>query len=61
MTILSLFLSINSSCDQALQLAKARLSEAGLRPVQTFNLNMARLGLHHCSCPIIGRKHVIVR
>ena len=54
MTTLSPFLSINSSCDQVLQMTKTLLSQAGLSAVQTFNLNTARLGVHHCSCPNHG-------
>lgn len=54
MTALSPFLSIDSSCDQALQSTKKKLSQAGLRAVQTFNLNTARLGLQDCSCPNHG-------
>src|SRR6266540_6086053 len=54
MTALSPFLSIDSSCDQALQITKTKLAQAGLRAVQTFNLNTARLGLHNCSCPNHG-------
>ena len=54
MTALSPFLSINSTCEQILPLTKNKLSEAGLRAVQTFNLNTARLGLHNCSCPHHG-------
>ena len=54
MTTLSPFLSIDSPCDQALQMTKTQLSEAGLSAVQTFNLNTARLGLHNCCCPNHG-------
>jgi hypothetical protein len=54
MTTLSPFLSINSACDQALQMAKILLSQANLSTVQTFNLNTARLGVHQCSCPNHG-------
>lgn len=54
MTTLSPFLSIDSSCDQALQMTKTQLLEAGLSAVQTFNLNTARLGLHNCCCPNHG-------
>jgi hypothetical protein len=54
MTTLSPFLSIDSSCDQALQMTKTQLSEAGLSAVQTFSLNTARLGLHNCCCPNHG-------
>lgn len=54
MTILSPFLSIDASCDQALQMTKTQLSEAGLSAMQTFSLNTARLGLHNCCCPNHG-------
>ena len=54
MTTLSPFLSIDSSCDQALQMTKTQLSVAGLSAVQTFNLNTARLGSHNCCCPNHG-------
>jgi hypothetical protein len=54
MTTLSPFLSIDSSCDQALQMTQTHLSGAGLSGVQTFNLNTARLGLHNCCCPNHG-------
>lgn len=54
MAVLSPFLSINFPCDQTLQVTRARLSEAGLSAVQTFNLTTARLGLHNCCCPNHG-------
>jgi hypothetical protein len=54
MTTLSPFLSIDSSCDQALQATKTKLSQVGLSAVQTFNLTTARLGVHNCSCPNHG-------
>jgi hypothetical protein len=54
MTILSPFLSLNGSCDQALQITRDKLSPAGLWTIQTFNLNTARLGLHECTCPNHG-------
>lgn len=54
MTMLSPFLLIDSSCDQALQATRVKLSQAGLSAVPTFNLNTARLGLHDCSCPNHG-------
>ena len=54
MSTLSPFLSIDSPCDQALQITKTKLSQAGLRSVQTFSLNTARLGLHNCCCPNHG-------
>jgi hypothetical protein len=54
MSTISPFLSIDFSCDQALRATKAKLSQAGLSAVQTFNLNTARLGTHDCSCPNHG-------
>ena len=48
------FLSINHSCDDAMQWAKTRLIQAGLRPVQTFDLHTARTGLRECPCPNHG-------
>jgi len=48
------FLSVNHRCDAALQWTKERLLQAGLHPVQTFDLNTARAGLHDCSCPHHG-------
>jgi hypothetical protein len=54
MNTLSPFLSVQYSCDQALQLTKKQLTQAGLRPVQTFDLHAARLGPHNCACPHHG-------
>lgn len=54
MSMPSPFLSINSSCDQALQATRAKLAQRDLSAVQTFNLNTARLGLHDCECPNHG-------
>jgi len=51
---ISPFLSINHSCDKALPWTKKQLSQAGLRPIQTFNLHTARLALHDCPCPNHG-------
>ena len=51
MTTFSPFLSVSSSCDQALSLAQQALGKAGLSSIQTFDLSAARLGLHECSCP----------
>ena len=56
MTTLSPFISIDFSCNQALQIAKTQLSEAGLSTVQTFNLNTARLGMNNCCCPNHGKE-----
>jgi len=54
MNTLSPFLSISSPCDEALKITKRQLSQAGLRPVQTFDLHAARLGLDDCPCPNHG-------
>ena len=51
---ISPFLSINHSCDKALQWTREQLLQAGLRPVQTFDLHTARAGLHDCACPNHG-------
>ena len=51
---ISPFLSVNHSCDETLQWATEQLSQAGLRPVQTFDLHTARLALHDCPCPNHG-------
>jgi len=51
---MSPFLSISHPCDEALQWTNKQLVNAGLRPVQTFDLHTARLGLHDCSCPNHG-------
>jgi hypothetical protein len=48
------FLSVNHNCDEALRWTREKLLQAGLRPVQTFDLNTARGGLHDCSCPNHG-------
>lgn len=45
------FLSFDDSCDEALQWATEQLLQAGLRPVQTFDLHTARFALHDCLCP----------
>ncbi len=54
MTTLSPFLSINSPCAEALQLTMKKLSLAGLRAMQTFDLHTARLTMHNCPCPNHG-------
>ncbi len=51
---LSPFFSIDSSCDEALQWTQKRLSQAGLRAMQTFDLHTARHALHDCPCPNHG-------
>jgi hypothetical protein len=51
---ISPFFSVHQPCDAALMWAKERLSQTGLRPIQTFDLHTARAGLHDCSCPHHG-------
>lgn len=51
---ISPFLSVNHSCDEALQWTKKQLLQAELRPIQTFDLHTARVGLHDCPCPNHG-------
>lgn len=52
--IFSPFVSINQSCDECLPWAMGQVTQAGLRPVQTFDLHAARLALHECPCPHHG-------
>ena len=54
MNIGSPFLSMNFSCEDALQWTKDQLLRVGLRTIQTFDLQAARLGLHDCACPHHG-------
>jgi len=49
------FLSVNHSCDEAWQWTKKLLLRAGLRPIQTFDLHTARVGLQDCPCPNHGK------
>ena len=51
---ISPFLSVNQSCDETLHWTKEQLLQAGLHPVQTFDLHTARLALHDCPCPNHG-------
>ena len=48
------FLTVDVSCETALQMTKRKLSLAGLRALQTFDLHTARAGLHDCPCPNHG-------
>lgn len=52
---ISPFLSVNHPCDEALQWTKKLLLQAGLRPIQTFDLHTARVGLQDCPCPNHGK------
>jgi hypothetical protein len=51
------FLTVDLSCDTALQMAKQKFSLAGLRALQTFDLHAARLALHDCPCPHHGTEN----
>jgi hypothetical protein len=51
---ISPFLSVDYPCDQTLTWTREQLLQAGLRPVQTFDLHAARAASHDCSCPNHG-------
>jgi hypothetical protein len=48
------FLTVDLPCDMALQAAKKKLSQGGLRALQTFDLHTARLTQQDCPCPNHG-------
>lgn len=48
------FLTVDLSCDMALQAAKKKLVQSGLRALQTFDLHTARHIQHDCPCPNHG-------
>lgn len=48
------FLTVDLPCDLALQAAKKKLSQTGLRARQTFDLHTARLTQQECPCPNHG-------
>ncbi len=54
MNMLSPFLTMNCSCDEALQWSSKNLEQHGMRVIQTFDLHTARHGLEDCSCPNHG-------
>jgi hypothetical protein len=51
------FLTIDLPCDMALQTAKKKLSQTGLRALQTFDLHTARLAQQECPCPNHGTEN----
>lgn len=53
MTTLS-FLTVDLPCDMALQAAKKKLTQTGLRALQTFDLHTARHIQQDCPCPNHG-------
>lgn len=48
------FLTVDLPCDMALQAAKKKLSQSGLRALQTFDLHTARHTQPDCPCPHHG-------
>ena len=56
MNALPPILSLNASCDESLSWLKEHLPAAGLRMVQTFDLQAARLTLDDCPCPHHGTR-----
>ena len=54
MSTLLPFLVIENTCTQVLTLVNEKLTEAGFRTVQTFNLQTARLAHLGCKCPHHG-------
>ena len=48
------FLTVDLPCDMALQAAKKKLSQSGLRALQTFDLHAARHAQQDCPCPNHG-------
>lgn len=54
MDSVSPFLSVDGSCDYAVQWLSRCLSTAGLRVLRTFDLQDARLAAGDCACPHHG-------
>lgn len=50
----SSFLTVDQPCDLALQTAKKKLEQSGLRALQTFDLHTARHTQQDCPCPNHG-------
>ena len=48
------FLTVDLPCDMALQAAKKKLAQSGLRALQTFDLHTARHTQPECPCPHHG-------
>lgn len=51
---LSPFLSIDRSCDEAVDWLSDSLARAGLRVLRTFDLHDARAAVDNCPCPQHG-------
>ena len=45
------FLTLNCSCDEAMQWSSKNLTQNGFRVMQTFDLHAARHALVDCPCP----------
>ncbi len=54
MSALLPFLSLDQTCDKTQAWVVQELTSAGLRVVQTFDLNVARLAHPDCTCPNHG-------
>ena len=54
MSALIPFLVLDQTCDQVLTWVNGQLTSAGLRVVQTFDLQVARLAHPDCPCPHHG-------
>ena len=54
MSTLMPFLVLDQTCDQVLTWVNRQLTSAGLRVVQTFDLQVARLAHTDCPCPHHG-------
>ena len=54
MNMLPSFLTLNCSCNEALQWTSQNLTRNGLRVMQTFDLHTARHALEDCPCPNHG-------
>jgi len=50
----SLFLFVDRPYGETIKWVKQQLMQAGLHPVQTFDLHTARMGLHNYPCPNHG-------
>jgi hypothetical protein len=54
MNMNSPFLNLDCCCDKAMQWSSQKLTQNGLRVMQTFDLQAARHALENCPCPHHG-------
>ena len=54
MSALIPFLTLDQTCEQVLVWINGKLTDAGFRVVQTFDLHVARLAHPDCPCPHHG-------